>query len=194
MQTHQNVRLKDTSFNGQELTQPKQLFYAQGQWFIKAHAIELRKHYPAIDDTIFLDRELPYYSKLPSSSPKLVYLPISAGTAKILQDPQGYASMPVLQSEIEKAASNKSSFAREHLNAAQSFPIRATFEAHSGEFIITDGIPIQEPSQARRILAGLDMVFVDAPGTFLYNVAIPFMAPFYFFKYMRIDQQQDPFN
>ncbi len=196
MQTHKNVRLAGIHFKGQVIHQPTQVFLSQGQWYLSASPTRLEKRFPTIDDPIFLDREKPTFSPTETCYLPICYLPISAGTAKILQDPQGYASLPVLQKEIEKrlSTSNNKEFVKDSLPHAQSFPVRAQFEQSTTPCIISDDQMSHEPGLANKLLAGLDLVLIDAPGTLIYNVAIPFMAPFYFFKNVAKDFKQDPFD
>lgn len=195
MQTHKNVRLSGIHFNGQILNQPQRVFLSQGQWFIAAESTQLKKHFPSIDDPIFLEREKPYFTPIASST-ATCYLPISAGTAKILQDPQGYASLPVLQKEIETRLNDAGSspLVKDSLPHAQSFPVRAQFEPSTDPCIISDEQMSHQPGFSNKLLAGLDLVFVDAPGTVFYNIAIPFMAPVYFFKNVIRDFDKDPFD
>ena len=40
---------------------------------------------------------------------------------------------------------------------------------------------ITENSLATKILKNIDLIVIDVPGTLVYNVAIPFAAPFVFF-------------
>lgn len=200
MQTHKNVRLQGIHFKGQVLEQPQKVYLSQGQWYIAVHETKLQKHYPVIEDTVFLDHRPPYYTQLDGDK-SICYLPISEGTAKILRDPQGYASLPVLQKEIETAleahaqiptAGNRLPLIRFSLPQVQSFPVRAELEPTSDICIICDDKMSHQPSFGNRFFAGLDLAFVDAPGTLLYNVAIPIMAPIYFFKNMINDINKDP--
>lgn len=190
MQTHKNVRLMNSYYSGVELSRPSKVYHANGQWFIQAQSVKLSKRYPLVNDPIFLETEEPTLSKIPGESLP-VFLPISAGTAKILRDPQGYASLPVLKTELNRLSNAPAQHA---LPNAQAFPVLAQFEAQSTPTYLSAPSPNHEPSLANRVLAGLDLVFVDAPGTLIYNIAIPVMAPFYFFKNLRIDQKKDPFN
>ncbi|MFI3243479.1 MAG: hypothetical protein R3Y56_04420 [Akkermansia sp.] len=196
MQTHKNVRLSGIHFKGQAIHQPNQVFLSQGQWYLPASPTRLEKHFPSVDDPIFFGQEEPTFSPTETCYLAKCYLPISAGTAKILQDPQGYASLPVLQKEIEKrlAASPSHSLIKDSLPHSQSFPVRAQFEPSTSPSIITDGKMSHQPGVANQFLAGLDLVFIDVPGTLIYNIAIPFMAPVYFFKNIINDFDKDPFD
>ena len=180
-QSNKNIREGGKQYQGSQLKKEEIELVSQGQqWFIKAPALTLQKSYPLIYDSILLtDNNSPSYSPT-GTSHGYFYLPISPGTATTLTMPNGYANMQDLAKEITDLQANKA-FATS-LPHAGTHHIAAHLEYDDVPTIINYSDTAQEISLAREILSTANFVLLDVPGTVLYNVAIPFMAPIVFFN------------
>lgn len=182
MQTHKNVSEIGTRYVGAEIsTDSLSLYSRAGEWYLAAPKVLLERHYPIIYDTIYLNRDNdPTESVVEENSDgSLLFMPISAGTAKVLQRQDGYAELASLLAESR--ASGKS--AVESLPGGQVHTIHADIETKGQDtaYYVFKRIP-ERPGRGIRCLSQLDKYSVDAIGTVVYNVAIPFMAPFRFFS------------
>lgn len=180
-QTHKNIRAGGTKYSGCQLKQEEISLVQHGsQWYIKAPALTLQKQYPAIHDSVLLtDNNAPTYT--PCEEPTgHFYLPISTGTATTLTLADGYANIHDLAGEITRLQSD-SPFARA-LPSSRTHRITAQLDGSGTPTIINYSAKPQEVSWTRNLLSKVDFVLIDVPGTVLYNVAIPVMAPIIFFK------------
>lgn len=176
MQTHKNIQENYQEHTGYRLTPQLELYRAGGHYYLAAEKQQLRLHYPVIHDSIFLSgNNEPTLEKVNSDTVK-VYRRISDGTAQVLQLQDGYATLPVLSDEIK----NSSSPWLPALPAgAHRCTTQATVEGNPETW--KEGEATREAPFSIRLLSKADQVLVDWPGTILYNVAIPIMAPFVFF-------------
>ena len=176
MQTHKNIEEAARTHTGYELTSSIELYRAGEQYYLATTYQQLRKHYPVIYDSIFLNgSNHPTWEAVDNQQAK-VYHPISSGTATILQRNDGYASLQVLSDEIKNSNSPASTTLP---SGAQRCGVKAEI---AGNSVIwpTNDTPSDTPWGVR-ILSAVDQVCIDWPGTIAYNVAIPIMAPFVFF-------------
>ena len=176
MQTHKNIEEAYKAHKGYEITSQLSLYRAGEQYYLAAEQQWLRKHYPIIHDSIFLtDNNEPSYIKL-NQETSTVYHPISAGTAAVLQNNKGYAELGVLTDELNSSGGNWTSNLP---GGARICPIKAEIAGTSHTWLAneeTADIPL-----SGSILSTVDKVIIDWPGTVLYNLSIPIMAPFVFF-------------
>ncbi len=176
MQTHKNIEEYFTPRTGYHINQELELYQAGGNYYLAADKQTLRVKYPAVHDSVFLkDDNNPKLINLNSDSPK-VYREISQGTAVVLQTKNGYADLSVLSEELK-------SMNTEWLDALPTGARRCSIQAEIAGLPVTwlsktssDEIPLYA-----KTLSSIDQVIIDWPGTALYNVAIPVMAPFVFF-------------
>ena len=108
-------------------------------------------------------------------STTLAYHPISAGTAKVLMREDGYADLQTLADELQSCPGEW----RTSLTEASAHPIRAQLAGQP--VAITSQASPESPSFVYQAAGKLVFVLVDVPGTVLYNVSIPLVAPFVFF-------------
>ena len=176
MQTHKNIEENHREHTGYHLGIDFQLYRAEGIYYLGVEKQQLRIHYPVIYDSIFLtDHNEPEFIRINNESTR-VYRQISTGTATVLQRTDGYAELRVLCDELQNSATPWI----ESLPAgAQPCGIKAEIVGSS----ITwpeEGSATEAPLVIRT-LSTVDQVLIDWPGTLLYNIAIPVMAPFVFF-------------
>ena len=113
----------------------------------------------------------------------MMYRQISSGTATVLQRTDGYAELNILCDELQ----NSSAPWIESLpTGAQSCSIKA--EIVGSSITWPERNSATEAPLAIRALSTIDQVLVDWPGTILYNIAIPIMAPFVFFHEFLYEQ------
>lgn len=176
MQTHKNIEENHKTHSGYHLNTNIQLYRAGGKYYIGAEKQQLRIHYPAIYDSIFLTgHNDPEYLRT-GSEYTMMYRQISSGTATVLQRTDGYAELNILCDELQ----NSSAPWIESLpTGAQSCSIKA--EIVGSSITWPERNSATEAPLAIRALSTIDQVLVDWPGTILYNIAIPIMAPFVFF-------------
>lgn len=191
MQSYKNIQYSDVLLEGYELAQPEFIYQSYGKWYVQCHHYIYKKHFPLVHDTIFHDTAHISYSKRDDAL-KSSFHPISQSTATVLLRYTGFSSLDVIAQEI-KDKPYKVAF---HLPHAQKFKVKAKFDELSPEqesalVTITEA---PQPSSFWRALSYADFIFIDIPGSVAYNVAIPFMAPYYFFKNIAADAKQDPFS
>ena len=176
MQTHKNIEEGFREHTGYTLSNGLELYRAGGNYYLAAQKKQLRIHYPAIYDSIFLSsNNAPEYRNTGSDT-ECVYRQISAGTALVLQRTDGYADLNVVCDELQNSTTPW----------LTSLPANASKCAIKAEVTGTS-ITWPEAGSATeaplgiRALSAVDRVLIDWPGTLLYNISIPVMAPFVFF-------------
>lgn len=176
MQTHKNIEEYSRVHTGYHLDSGLQLYRAGGDYYLAVARQTLRMHYPAIYDSIFLIRNNePKFTQL-GNDQATVYRKISAGTATVLQLKDGYAELGVLSDELRCSDTDW----LETLPAgAQLCHIKADIAGAATTWAQPGSGTAVSPGI--KLLSTIDEVFVDWPGTILYNLAIPIMAPFVFF-------------
>lgn len=182
MQTHKNMEESFCSYQGYELATPLKLVQQGGTWYLAAHPVELKKHYPAVYDAIlFTENNQPEMS-INSRSDTWYLHRISGGTAMVLQRADGYASMTTLCDEIRQEGGAWIPMQK----GASVYPIKASLdhaEAAQERLVVQeDSRKPQTLSTGIQVLSWANRILVDYPGTVLYNVAIPFMTPVQFFR------------
>lgn len=176
MQTHKNIEENSREHIGYQLNSGIQLYRAGGDYYLAVEQQRLRMHYPAIYDSIFLIRNNePEFIKLGDEQTR-VYRRISTGTATVLQREDGYAELNVLSDELR---SSNTDWLTSLPAGARPCSIKADISGKEATWLQPGSGT--EVSAGIRTLSTLDEVFVDWPGTVLYNLAIPVMAPFVFF-------------
>ena len=176
MQTHKNIEENFREHSGYHLNAQIQLYRAGGNYYLEVEKQTLRLHYPVIYDSIFLtDNNDPEFIRTSNNSTK-VYQKISAGTAAVLQRTDGYAELTVLSDELKDTSNT---WVDTLPTGAQRCNIRA--EIAGSAITWTENESVAKAPVAIRALSTVDQVIVDWPGTVLYNLAIPVMAPFVFF-------------
>lgn len=180
MQTGKNIREAGKQYEGCELTaEDMVLCNSNGSWYLAAPAETFSKSYPVIHDSVLLSgNNEPRYESIKKNG-SLCYMPISTGTATTLQMKDGYARPDDLAIEINRLSATRP--ITTNLPGASQHKITATIESADKPVVITHSSAPEQISMTRRIVAGLDFVVVDIPGTLAYNVAIPVMVPFVFF-------------
>ena len=177
IQTHKNIEEAGRQHAGYHLNSPLKLYKGGGQYYLQAEQQQLRIHYPAIHDSIFLNQNNALTLTRTSGETSNVYFPISKGTGEVMQLQNGYVELETLKDELLDGQINSIS----SLPAgAHECTIRSTVQ---GEPVTWLAPAASEPgtNTGTAILSTLDKVLVDWPGTVLYNLAIPVMAPFVFF-------------
>ena len=178
MQTHKNVEEANTHYEGQVLSTDTVGLYRSGsKWYLSAQSAKFRLEYPTVHDEVFRKNNSEPTFKLLSINEGRIYHPISAHAAEILQRRDGYFELNGLAQEVQTTPGEWQTT----LPGAQRYGIAADISGTHKYYIEQKRIP-QEIPQADKILGMLDFIVVDIPGTVVYNVAIPFMAPFVFFS------------
>ena len=179
MQTHKNVEEMGKVYEGSLLEKGGMSLHSRGgQWYIGAPATKLSKRYPIIHDSVLLtnDNE-PTYKPVGKPMQQTYYFRISAGTAACLMRTDGYANLTDLAQEIRSG--NTPPLAA--LPGATRHTIQAQVHAPKGSVPLINEQKLPTASITSKTLSKLDFALVDVPGTVVYNVAIPLMAPFVFF-------------
>lgn len=179
LQTHKNIKEAFHECEGYRVVEPLQLYSSAGNWYIAVQPETMRKHYPVLHDTAFLNTDTaPSYSTINASGP-VNYRRISGSTAKVLLRHDGYYTFNTLMEEMNAMDSPPLSSLP---TGATRHQIRAVVEtnARDNKATIVSRKPESTPVVGQ-VLSAMDFVVVDVPGTLVYNVAIPVMAPFAFF-------------
>lgn len=179
MQTNKNIRERGATYHGSELkAESLGLHRKSGKWYLSSPSGNYSKHYPVIHDEVFFKEDNSPTYTLMQTDGKRLYYPISSGTAACLQRADGYAQTDALVTEIQRFGESPMA----ELPGAAKCPIRAEVVQGKRTAMLPGPRSPQEPELSRRVLAEVDAYTVDAVGTLVYNVAIPFMAPFVFFS------------
>ncbi len=176
MQTHRQIESKSLIYNGFCLKKPEYVYQHDGKWYLKAEELLLRENYPLIHDSVLL-KDNNKKAPVVVSTKGEIYISISSGTAKVLQMKEGYATLSTLRDEMARGQHLRSS------GGITAYPVRAHIDAapQASEYhCYTEQNP-QKPGIGTRALSTASLILVDAPGTLVYNAAIPLMAPFFFF-------------
>ncbi len=175
MQTHKNIEEAGRRYKGYQLEKPTQLLRSDGTWYIAATPAEYRLKHDIIHDNVFRKTNEPTM-ELQATQPGTAYHALSAHTATVLLRADGYAESHTLAREITQ---NPGPWLTS-LPHATPHRVKAHIAGEENTAITYAPTP-EKLSPGYRILSGLDLVVVDVPGTLLYNVAVPFIAPFVFF-------------
>lgn len=180
MQTNQNIRHSQDRYEGCQLKKDELQLYNKGnQWYLAAPLCTFSRSLPVIHDDILLtEHNEPTYTVLEKKQ-ELCYMPISAGTATCLRMQDGYAHLEDLVTEINSFSGQEPWLTS--LKGASSHRIEARLESADSVPTPARLITKSEPSLLLKSIAAVDFVLVDIPGTVLYNIAIPVMAPVVFF-------------
>lgn len=181
MQSHKNIKEAGIKYEGCRIDEDSLGITNKGnQWYLVVPTKVYSKKYPIFHDSILLtDNNKPTFKSYTVDKPLApTLLPISAGTAATLQMQNGYYNPEDLALEIQRQMENTPVLtdARVH----HKYSVKAQ-KAEVAEPVVLTHNSTGAPSTARRVLSTLDFAFVDVPGTLVYNVAIPVMAPFIFF-------------
>ncbi len=189
-QVHKNVKQRGNFYKGFEADIPTNIYQSNGKWYIKGQKFKLRLKYPTIYDTVFLESGAPELVRV-GDSLGVAYQEISSGTAIALRERNGYATLPLLQREMQELRTTP----RDSLNNnATRHEIRAEIAQTHKPLRVTYAEASNRYSLATKSLSYLTFAAVDVPATLAYNVSIPFMAPFYFFYDSYSEFTKDPFE
>lgn len=185
MQSHKQVREWRYYYDGHIFDESQgstwNLYEYKGQWYISAQRVTLQKNYPLIHDSIlFTEDNEAHFDIVSRNQTERVFHPISKGTALVLLREDGYARWDDLAEEI---TSHSSSWIPSLPPGFTTHPVRAqVVPSSSPHGTIVAGNPrLPKTPLSNQILGGLDFVIVDIPGTLVYNLLIPVMAPIKFF-------------
>lgn len=186
VQTHKNVQEFFTQREGDKLAAPLQLGKVGGSWYLctKSCAGGVTKHYPVVHDEILLDG---------NNEPRLqeegqgfvtkgapTAWPISAGTATVLMREDGYATLETLADEMLRNRAGRLNVLPRKM---QFYPVKAQIAGiEKATYLLKEADTEPELSFTQKAVVQADRVLVDWPLTAAYNCAIPFMAPFVFFR------------
>lgn len=178
MQTHKNVEEVGSYYSGHLLRQQDMQLYGTGdKWYLAAYPAKFRLKYPIVHDSVFKRKKSEPHFQLISYERQLHFHEISPSTAKVLMRPDGYFRMDALADNIKKNSGGWLS----HLPASASrLPVHAELSGYKSQWIEEQRVPPKK-TLLGLTLGKIDFIVIDVPGTLVYNVAIPFMAPFVFF-------------
>lgn len=183
-QFNKQITEKATVYNGFAVELPLSLYSSQGGWYVKVRKLEIQKIKPFVHDSIMLtdtSKEALGTPKPFSHYTEYQYIKISDGTAAVLQRTDGYATLETLCDEL------KAGYAHgcvSELPDSMQHRVYAQIKTEQGNvaYVSADGQPIRKPGMGTKVLSKVALVCVDVPGTVIYNVSMPIMAPFIFFK------------
>lgn len=179
LQTHKNVKEAFHTCEGYRVVEPLQLYSAGNTWYIAVQPETMRKHYPVLHDSIFLDTDpAPSYSTI-NNKPPHNYKRISGSTAKVLLRNDGYYTFNSLMEEMN-SMQDKPLTALPAGAARHQIHAMVQTRASDNKATVLSRTPESTPAVGQA-LAAVDFVCIDVPGSVAYNVAIPVMAPFVFF-------------
>ncbi len=176
MQTHKNVEELGRTYQGYQLEKPRQLYRSGHTWYVAATPTEFRLTYPSVHDKVLRDSNAPQMTPLQPASTTPAYHSLSPHTATVLLRADGYADQESLAGEISRSSDPWLT----SLPGASTHTVQAHIAGAPTTPITYDPTPAELPFRYR-FLSGLDLVFIDAPGTLAYNIAVPFFLPFVFF-------------
>ncbi len=177
MQTNKNVREMGRSYQGYKLTRPQHIYRSGNTWYVAATPATYRLSHDIMHDNVFRKTNDPTMELQSEEATTIAYHAISADTAAILLREDGYAEGTTIAREI-MASSTPWLDALPH---ASAHAVKAQLAGEADTAITYSPQPAEVPF-SYRVLSGLDFLLVDIPGTTIYNVAVPFIAPFVFFR------------
>lgn len=182
-QFNKQIVEKATVYNGFAVELPLSLYSCQGNWYVKVRKLEVQKIKPFVHDSIMLkdsSKEALGTLKPFSYYTEYQYIRISEGTAAVLQRADGYATLETLCDELK---SNYAEGSLAELTDSMQHRVYAQIKTEQGNiaYVAPDGQPIRKPGAGIKVLSKAALVCVDVPGTVIYNVCMPVMAPFIFF-------------
>lgn len=182
LQTHKNIKEIGAVYDGFELDNTTTLYRQGNQWYMAVSKCKMTKEYPALHDNVMFTEQNqdPRFEELTGEegNKQTVYVPVSSATAQVLQHNNGYFTKSVLLQELK----DNISLARTTLPGKSAHSICAAVEGKQTSFTIDSSRSPQKPGAALTAVSWVDRVVIDWPGTLVYNVCIPFMAPFAFFS------------
>lgn len=177
IQTHKNVEEIGSHFEGEVLNANTIALYKYNdQWYLSAQKASFKLSYPIVHDSVFRKNDSSPQFTLTHQSEHYIYHPISSYAAYILQQKDGYFQLNELVNEIQRTPGTWV----DKLPGAQRYPIFAEIGGKQMAYMEDKRVPSSKLFVSK-VLGKIDFVVVDVPGTILYNVAIPIMAPFVFF-------------
>ena len=179
VQTHKNVEQIGSTTPMGKLERDR-LYRVGDDWCLRAHEVNTKLDYPLIRDEAFTgNTRPPIVSEAGPLSDEPIYIPVSEGTAAVMQREDGYVHIGDLVSEMERF--------KRHYTAEQgrgkvrpAGAIRAEAAGENGAVFVNLGKP-SSPSAVGSVLGTADLVLVDIPATLAANALLPVIAPFYFF-------------
>lgn len=184
LQTRRNVSELGADYEGIVCDPPGVLYVQGGRSYVKVDARRLKKRYPILQDKVFFTEQSsdPSYSILQNadseSHVRQLYLPLSDSTATVLRQKSGFCTMEVLMKELLAGMDQ----AKSSLPGAEVVPVQGIVDGERCLHAFESTRNPAKPGIALQALSKLDLVFIDVPGTLLYNVSIPVIEPFVFFK------------
>lgn len=185
VQTHENVRESFVQRAGDKLESPLQLGKVGADWYLCTQACVggVTKHYPEIHDEILLDGnnepQLREGQGVITKKARTAW-PISTGTATVLMREDGYATLETLADEMIR---NRAGHLDILPRSMKFYPVKAQIAgAEKPAYLLRDTDTKPELTLVQKAVVQADRILVDWPLTAAYNCAIPFMAPFVFFK------------
>ncbi len=183
MQTNKNIREMGRSYPGYKLDKPRQLFRSGGVWYVSATPAEYSLSHDFVHDNVFRESNEPTMKLRGEIADTPAYHAISADTATVLLREDGYADNRTIAKEIAESTAPWVT----SLPNMSAHIVRAQVVGEESAAITMAPQPAEVPL-AYRVLGGLDFLLVDVPGTVVYNVAVPFIAPFVFFHEFLAEQ------
>lgn len=179
VQTHKNMeQIGSTTPMGK--LERDCLYRVGDDWCLRAHEVNTKLDYPVIRDEAFTgNTRPPIVSEAGPLSDEPIYIPVSEGTAAVMQREDGYVHIGDLVSEMERFKRHYTAEqARGRVRPAGA--IRAESAGENGAVFVNLGKP-SSPSAVGSVLGTADLVLVDTPATLAANALLPVIAPFYFF-------------
>ncbi len=179
LQTHKNVEEIGAHYQGYLLNKKEIKVYQRketGEWYVNARRAKFNLSYPVVHDSVFRRKDDSPTFEIESVEDHFVYHPIRESTAKILTRADGYMNLDVLAEDIQRGDTEW----MDSLPNVNEQDVKAELAGKMTFQIPGTRVPFKKPLYAH-ILGKADFIVVDIPGTLVYNVAIPFMAPFVFF-------------
>ena len=178
VQTHKNVEEMSIYYEGQVLNTNNLELYRSGKsWYITAQQARFKMSYPIVHDEVFRRTDnKPTFKLVPHEENCTIYHPISDQAAEVLRRADGYFDLQGLADEVKRTPGSWVV----SLPGAQRYGISAEIAGKDHLFIEEKRVPKDTPT-LNKALGKLDFIVFDIPATLVYNVAIPFMAPFVFF-------------
>ncbi len=177
MQTNKNVEEQGRIFPGYSLEKPRQLHRVGDAWYVEATPADYRLHHDYVHDNVFRKTNEPEMKLLGATADSPAYHAISPHTAAVLLREDGYATSEALSKELSESTEPWLT----SLPSSTTHTVKAQVEGTDTISITREPTPAEVPL-GYRFLSKLDFLIVDIPGTVLYNMAVPVIAPFVFFS------------
>ncbi|MBT9449439.1 hypothetical protein ICN84_05040 [Akkermansia glycaniphila] len=180
--TSLDVAERGTTYEGYEITGVDAVWQKGGNYYVRCPHKQFRLHYPWVKDPVFRPELQPAYIPLPQEGETLyAFHRISPDVAYALVHTNGFDMLNQLHTELDATPDAWIPEPSFSASGVRRIPSKAIVGDKDKPSLQTAAIRSEKETSsawAWQTLAVLDAIVVDIPGTALYNIAMPLIAPY----------------